>query len=169
MESNCVKKEIQELARTPGRVKEHAQIWNKFSLDNDHKLPMPVSSNSVHSQVVNKIRSNNHSSDTDSGSLHILEAHQKRWIVACSDCDYSQIRTLLKEDPDLSVYCDYIMGYNALHWAAKFNKPEIIKLLVETYSVDPNIKSFSGCTPLHIAAQFKHQSIMKLLTDTYGK
>lgn len=169
VESNqAVKKEIQELSRTPGRVREHAQILNKLASVSDFKLPMPVSSNSVHSQVVNKIRNSAHS-DTDSGSFQILDALKKRWIIACSECDFNELLTLLKEDPDLCSYCDYIMGYNALHWAAKFNKPDIIKLIAGKYSVDPNKKSFSGCTALHIAAQFKHESIMKMLIDVYGK
>ncbi|XP_046910182.2 ankyrin repeat domain family member sosondowah isoform X2 [Dermatophagoides farinae] len=177
---NTVKKEIQELSRTPGRVKEHAQILNK--LVQDTKLPMPTTTTNSISQVVNnKIRYNPSSqqSDTDSGSVHLTDPLKKRWIIASSDCDYQELVSLLKQDPELCRYCDCIMGYSALHWAAKFNKPEIIKLMAGTFKADPNVKSFSGSTPLHIAAQFKNEDIMKMLIyhydanpdirDNYGK
>lgn len=166
---NTVKKEIQELSRTPGRVKEHAQILNK--LVQDTKLPMPTTTTNSISQVVNnKIRYNPSSqqSDTDSGSVHLTDPLKKRWIIASSDCDYQELVSLLKQDPELCRYCDCIMGYSALHWAAKFNKPEIIKLMAGTFKADPNVKSFSGSTPLHIAAQFKNEDIMKMLIYHYG-
>ena len=162
---HTVKREIQELAKTPGRVKEHAQILNKMAQDNNFRLPMP--GNTMHAHVVHKIRNNAHS-DTDSGSLQILEAHKKQWIIASSSCDFNQMLSLLKEDPKLCAFTDFVLGYNALHWAAKFNKPEIVKLIAGQYAVDPNVKSFSGSTPLHIAAQFNNQDIMKMLTDLYG-
>ncbi|XP_027198934.1 ankyrin repeat domain family member sosondowah [Dermatophagoides pteronyssinus] len=177
---NTVKKEIQELSRTPGRVKEHAQILNK--LVQDTKLPMPTTTTNSISQVVNnKIRYNPSSqqSDTDSGSVHLTDPLKKRWIIASSNCDYQELVSLLKQDPELCRYCDCIMGYSALHWAAKFNKPEIVKLMAGTFKADPNVKSFSGSTPLHIAAQFKNDNIMKMLIyhydanpdirDNYGK
>lgn len=170
VESNHeVKKEIQELARTPGRVKEHAQILNKLASSADYKLPMPSVNSSVHSQVVNKIRNGYHGNDSDSGSVQIADSLKKKWIIAASNCDYSELCSLLKEDSNLSSYCDFITGYNALHWAAKFNKPNIIKLIAGKHGVNPNVKSFSGCTPLHLAAQFKNQLIIKLLIESYGK
>ena len=165
-----VKKEIQELARTPGRVKEHAQILNKLASTENYKLPMPTATNNtIHSQVVNKIRNGYHGNDSDSGSVQIMDSLKKKWILAASNCDYNELCSLLKEDPNLGSYCDFITGYNALHWAAKFNKPNIIKLIAGKYGVDPNCRSFSGSTPLHLAAQFKNETIVKLLVDIYSK
>lgn len=167
-----MKKEIQELARTPGRVKEHAQILNKLALSTDNcKLPLPTTpTNSVHANVVNKIRNGFHSSaDSDSGSIQITDTLKKRWIMAASNCNNIELCALLKEDINLAAYADFISGFSALHWAAKFNKPDIINMLVGRYGIDPNCRSFSGSTPLHLAAQFKHKEIIKLLTEVYGK
>lgn len=184
--NHTVKKEIQELARTPGRVKEHAQILNKLALTTDQpqKLPLPPSTttttttftgSSVHANVVAKIRSGFHGggaasgNDSDSGSIQIIDTLKKRWIIAASNCDYAELVALLKEDANLAAYGDFITGFTALHWAAKFNRPNIIKLLVGRYGIDPNVRSFSGSTPLHLAAQFRHQAIVQLLTEVYGK
>lgn len=166
-----MKKEIQELSLTPGRVKEHAQILNKLVLDT--KLPMPTTTTNSISQVVNKLR-NSHTtttshSDTDSGSVTLTDPLKKRWIIASSNCDFQEMLSLLKQDDELCRYCDSITGYNALHWAAKFNKPEIIKLIAGNFKVNPNIKSFSGSTPLHVAAEFKNKDIMKILIYHYSK
>ena len=90
-------------------------------------------------------------------------------MVAASNCDYSELCNLLKEDPHLAKYCDFITGYSALHWAAKFNKPNIVKLIAGKFQVDPNCKSFSGQTPLHVACVFKNELIIQLLTEVYGK
>lgn len=183
--NHTVKKEIQELARTPGRVKEHAQILNKLALTTDQpqKLPLPPSTttttttftgSSVHANVVAKIRSGFHGggtasgNDSDSGSIQIIDTLKKRWIIAASNCDYAELVALLKEDANLAAYGDFITGFTALHWAAKFNRPNIIKLLVGRYGIDPNVRSFSGSTPLHLAAQFRHQAIVQLLTEVYG-
>ena len=164
-----VKKEIQELSRTPGRVKEHAQILNKLASGADYKLPMPANVNSsIHSQITNKIRNGFHGNDSDSVSVQIADSLKKKWIIAASSCDYNELCSLLNEDPNLSSYCDFITGYNALHWAAKFNKPNIIKLIAGKHGVNPNVKSFSGSTPLHLAAQFKNELIIKLLIVNYG-
>lgn len=166
-----VKKEIQELAKTPGRVKEHAQILNKLTSNSDYKLPMPSTPstiNSVHTNVVNKIRNGFYGTDSDSGSVQIADSLKKKWIISAANCDYSALCAMLMEDSKLCSYCDFITGYNALHWAAKFNCIPIIKLIAGKYGVDPNIKSFSGSTPLHIAAQFKNENIIRLLVDSYG-
>lgn len=159
------------MAKTPGRVKEHAQILNKLTSNSDYKLPMPSTPstiNSVHTNVVNKIRNGFYGTDSDSGSVQISDSLKKKWIISAANCDYSALCAMLMEDSKLCSYCDFITGYNALHWAAKFNCVPIIKLIAGKYGVDPNIKSFSGSTPLHIAAQFKNENIIRLLVDSYG-
>ena len=66
-------------------------------------------------------------------------------------------------------YKDFTNGFTALHWGAKFGKPEIVKLNAGTYGVNPNIKSHGGYTPLHLAAINQKPNIMELLTKTYRK
>lgn len=170
---NTVRKEIQELSLTPGRVKEHAKnILNRLSLDAT-KMPNQISeTNLLNGNSSNVGTSLNHitsqSSDTDSGSVHIIfDPLKKQWVLASSQCDYQQMLSLLKQDPELCSYKDYIYGYTALHWAAKFNKPEIIKLIAGNYKVNPNIKSSNGSTALHVAAQFKNKEIMDQLIYHY--
>ena len=149
---------------TAGRVKEHAQILNKLTSNGDFKLPMP----SAVTSVVNKIRNGQPpGTDSDSGQFSITEKH-KKWIVAAATCDYKEMNTMLKEDDSLASYCDFMNGFNALHWAAKFGRPDIVKLIAGKYQVDPNLKSFSGSTPLHLAATFRHSVIWELLVDVYG-
>src|SRR5699024_5499765 len=131
---------------------------------------------SVHANVVNKIRNGHgssfHSNNSDSGSISnqmITDTLRKRWILAAANCNYVELVALLKEDGSLATYSDCISGFSALHWAAKFNQPAIIKLLVGRHGADPNCRSFSGSTPLHLAAQYRHRAIIDLLTEEYGK
>ena len=148
---------------TAGRVKEHAQILNKLTSNGDFKLPMPSSVTSV----VNKIRSGQPpGNDSDSGQFSVTEKH-KKWIVAAATCDYKELIAMLKDDESLAGYCDFMHGFNALHWAAKFGRPDIVKLIAGKYQVDPNIKTFSGSTALHFAAIFDHPVIWELLVEVY--
>jgi len=128
-------------------------------------MPLTVSSNSTSRT---KARSLIKDEDTDSGSVQPLDSLQRRWIISSSSCNYNDLVLLLKDEPKLSGYKDFTSGYTALHWAAKFNKAEVVKLIAGTHGVSPNIKSFGGYTPLHLAAINKHEYIMELLIKTYS-
>lgn len=154
-------------AKTPGRVKEHAQKINKMASESELKPPMPLSTSNV--SLNRKKSSSSKDDDTDSGSVQPLDPLRRRWMMNMSNCDYNELVSLLKEEPKLAGYKDFTSGYSALHWAAKFGKPEIIKLIAGTYSVNPNIKSNGGFTPLHLAAMHNHQQLMELLINTYSK
>ena len=51
------------------------------------------------------------------------------------------MQKMLQEDPSLAKAIDYVLGYNALHWAAKYGHSDVVKLIAGTYNVDPNIKT----------------------------
>jgi len=153
-------KEINELKfKSPGRVKEHAKKLNKMVSESELKLPMPLGLNNA----ANPNIQNNLKDDSD-----LNDQIKRRWMVKSSECDYNELQQMLKDYPKLAEFKDVSSGYNALHWAAKFNRPDIIKFIAGTYNVNPNIKTFSGYTPLHFAAMFGHKDIMDLLVKCYG-
>lgn len=158
------------MSQTPGRVKEHAQKINRMASQTELKPPMPLPAPSHTPHSTNRVKSRNSvkDEDTDSGSVQPLDSLRRKWIIAASNCDYNELVSLLKEEPKLSGYKDFTSGYTAVHWAAKFGKSEIVKLIAGTYGVNANIKSHGGFTPLHLAAIHKHESIMELLISTYG-
>ncbi|XP_054164518.1 ankyrin repeat domain-containing protein SOWAHA-like [Oppia nitens] len=169
-------KEIHELSiQTPGRVKERAQKIDKMASLTELKPPMPVQPN-INNNVANTrpksrtgtAKSDKDSEETDSGSMQTLDPLRKKWIISASNCDYNSLVLCLKEEPKLSGYRDFTNGYTALHWASKFAKPDIVKLIAGSYGVNPNMKSHGGYTPLHLAAINQNEDIMELLIKTYN-
>jgi hypothetical protein len=161
-------KEIHELStKTPGRVRIQTEKINKMASLSELKPPMPSSATTT-SNTRTKARSLVKDEDTDSGSVQPLDPSRRRWIIASSNCDYNELVLLLKEDPKLCSYKDFTNGYTALHWAAKFNKSQVIHLIAGTYGLNPNIKSFAGFTALHLAAIHKNEYIMELLIKSFN-
>ncbi|CAG2119942.1 unnamed protein product, partial [Medioppia subpectinata] len=134
------------------------------------KPPMPSTTTAATlNNTRPKSRSGNlrDSEETDSGSVQTLDPLRRKWIISASNCDYNSLVLCLKEDPKLCAYKDFTNGYTALHWAAKFAKPDVVKLIAGTYGVNPNMKSHGGYTPLHLAAINSNDNIMELLIHTY--
>ncbi|RWS11620.1 ankyrin repeat domain-containing protein SOWAHB-like protein [Dinothrombium tinctorium] len=163
-------KEIHELSsQSAGRVKEHAKKLNKMASESELKPPMPTVNNSVDNQSKRlskgkeNVAKDSREDDNDSGSMQPLDPLRRRWMVTASSCDYSQLLQLLREDSKLASF------KTALHWAAKFGRSDVVKLIAGTHGVDPNLKSvrIGGHTPLHLAAMFGHKDVMELLTDVY--
>lgn len=117
----------------PGRVKEHAKKLNKMVSESELKPPMPLGSSASNANIQNNLRD-----DSD-----LNDQVKRRWMVKSSACDYNELQQMLKDYPKLAEFKDITSGYNALHWAAKFNKPDIIKLIAGTHNVSPNIKTVS--------------------------
>lgn len=186
--------------KTPGRVKEHAQQLDCkiASLSNEKNKPSSQSrksslshaSSDAHSLAgssggnsYNNTMSRVRDMYSDSTSVQLLEPLKKQWIQVCSDCNLVEMKQLLqKTDGSLAGFSDYLMGYTALHWAAKFNRLDVIKLLMQVQQrqkegqcsdddnpVDMNKQSHSGATPLHIAAQYGHEGLCKILMRNFGK
>ena len=54
------------------------------------------------------------------------------------------------------------MGSTPLHWAATFEKKEIVQILIK-HSADVNMKDLKGRTPLHEAAEDDDNEIVQIL------
>ena len=96
-------KEIHELARTPGRVKEHAEKWNKMTSESDLKLLVTLTNQ--HSSSSTRLSESKEDADTDSGSVsQPLDPLRKRWMVAAALCDINELASMLKDDPKLATF-----------------------------------------------------------------
>lgn len=122
----------------------------------ESKLPMPLGLNNATNANVQ----NNSKDDS-----YLTDQIKRRWMVKSSFCDYNELQQMLKDYPKLAEFKDITsgkwsndacyecllnflfsflsLGFNALHWAAKFNKPDIIKLIAGTHNVNPDIRTVS--------------------------
>ena len=108
--------------------------------ESELKPPMPLGNNSANA---------NNNIQNDLRDFSDLNDHLKRrWMVKASCCDYNELQQMLKDYPKIAEFKDIASGHNALHWAAKFNKPDVIKLIAGTYNVSPNIKTVSLALPV---------------------
>jgi ankyrin repeat protein len=63
-----------------------------------------------------------------------------------------EVIEILGRREDVNVNAKTKEGWTALHKAAKVGNLDVLKLLVEDFGADPNIKDNSkGFTPLHLA------------------
>ena len=56
-------------------------------------------------------------------------------------------------------------GYTALHRACLYNRPDILKVLLE-YNANINLQNNSGNTPIHYASRNGYMDCVKLLLAT---
>jgi len=71
--------------------------------------------------------------------------------VAARDGDVATVTRLLAEDPSLAtVRCD--MGKTPLHWATGWGQMDVMRLLLDRFHVDVDIRNKDDGTPLHVAA-----------------
>lgn len=77
----------------------------------------------------------------DKCSVSTLDPLRREFCRKAMTCDYQSMQKMLQEDPSLAKAIDYVLGYNALHWAAKYGQSDVVKLIAGTYNVDPNIKT----------------------------
>lgn len=90
-------KEIHELAKTPGRVKEHADKWNRMTSESDLK----TIASSIQSDRLSQSKEDG---DTDSGSVQTLDPLRKKWMLAAALCEVADLVLMLKEDPKLVTF-----------------------------------------------------------------
>lgn len=110
-------KEISELAKTPGRVREHADKWNRMT---SAEKTMAFSANAIigNSQVVNaaqEVASSGSSGnsrpvsrkdDADTDSVQPLDPIRKKWMLAAALCEIEEMAEMLAEDPKLANFKD---------------------------------------------------------------
>ncbi|KAI1814625.1 ankyrin [Poronia punctata] len=73
------------------------------------------------------------------------------------------VESLLNADPKLSQRKDDD-GRLPIHWAASYNKPDVVRLLTQQKNFDPDVEDESGWTPLMIAASVKDgEAVVEML------
>ncbi|XP_022647485.1 uncharacterized protein LOC111244521 isoform X2 [Varroa destructor] len=170
------------VAVSPGTVKEKVQML-KMTSEGNLTAPAPqphqmllrsaqmqkdAGSGASGSRRALSSRNSNHDAD-DKCSVSTLDPLRREFCRKAMTCDYQAMQKMLQEDSSLARAIDYVLGYNALHWAAKYGNCDIVKLIAGTYNVDPNIRTRgAGQTPLHIAYMFNQKAIIDLLIMTYG-
>ncbi|XP_053213936.1 probable basic-leucine zipper transcription factor N [Panonychus citri] len=107
-------KEIHELAfKSPGRVKEHAQKLNKMVSESELKPPMPVTINSSPTPVIKttgRTKCPSREEDNDSASVQPFDPLRRKWMLTTSNCDYTEMVSLLKKDATLAGLKDFTSG-----------------------------------------------------------
>lgn len=107
-------------------------------------------------------------SHTSGGMSYItLDDEQREWMTTCSRTHYHDMNRLLSKNPALAPLKDLTNGYTALHWAAKYGKAEVIKLIANKPGVNVDQRSHGGYSPLHLAALHGHEHIIELLVQTF--
>uniref|UniRef100_A0A7M5U350 Uncharacterized protein n=1 Tax=Clytia hemisphaerica TaxID=252671 RepID=A0A7M5U350_9CNID len=92
---------------------------------------------------------------------------EKSWMLAAAHGNIKKLESLLKEYPSLAKKKDFVMGYTALHWAAKLGRTDIVKFIMGA-NVDIHSKSHGGYTPLHIAAMSGRDQVIVQLIELYN-
>ena len=88
---------------------------------------------------------------------------EKEWFVASSKGEIKKLKTLYEESNQLLNSKDFVLGYTALHWAAKLNRTDLLDF-VTARNGDIEATSHGGSTPLHVAAMSgKEDIIVRLL------
>lgn len=102
-----------------------------------------------------------------------LEPSEHEWLVKCAAGRWSQVYGLLLRDNRLAEKRDFMSGFTALHWVAKWGNSEMLVKIIDVskhagVGVDINVKAHGGYTPLHIAALHDQGYIMTMLVQEYG-
>ncbi|XP_062379975.1 uncharacterized protein sowahd [Sardina pilchardus] len=102
-----------------------------------------------------------------------LDPMEHAWILSVVDGNRETLMTYLSSDPTLLTRKDFVSGFTALHWLAKYGKDEIIIELLkyaekEGCPVDVNFKGSGGLTPLHVAAMHSQFMVVKILVGAFA-
>ncbi|XP_022253703.1 ankyrin repeat domain-containing protein SOWAHB-like isoform X2 [Limulus polyphemus] len=162
MQENPKQRDFKELSVRPGSVKEHAEKLNKLTVESDLIRGTFPGSSSAENR-----RKSSGSDDYGYFLVNTFSPRQRQWALKSSQADYHSLLRLLKEEPKLASFKDFITWFNSIHWAAKHGNADVIKLIAGVHKVSANTRT-QGYTALHLAAMAGHRGIMELLTDMYG-
>ncbi len=111
--------------------------------------------------------------ETRAPSLVPLEQSEHEWLVKCAAGHWNQVYGLLLRDNQLAEKRDFISGFTALHWAAKYGNSEMLIKIIDLskqggIDIDINAKTHGGYTPLHIAVLHNQEYIITMLVGELG-
>lgn len=107
-----------------------------------------------------------------SSSTVPLDDSEHKWLVRCAAGHWGHVYGLLLSDSRLAEKRDFMSGFTALHWAAKWGNGDMLVKIVDLakkggVQIDINTKTHGGYTPLHIAALHNQEYIMAMLMGEY--
>ncbi|XP_028671692.1 ankyrin repeat domain-containing protein SOWAHD [Erpetoichthys calabaricus] len=102
-----------------------------------------------------------------------LDPVEHAWMVSVVEANYDTIVEFLEEDPTLLTKRDFVSGFTAIHWLAKYGKHETLINLMrfaerKGIPVNINLKASGGLTPLHVAAMHGRDMVVKVLIGAYS-
>ncbi|XP_055499293.1 ankyrin repeat domain-containing protein SOWAHA-like [Leucoraja erinacea] len=102
-----------------------------------------------------------------------LDPMEHEWIVKTALGHWTHVTGLLLKDHYLAEKKDFMSGFTAVHWAAKFGNSDMMCWIIDSterngVKVDINCKSHGGYTPLHIAAIHSRDNVIIELVGKYG-
>ncbi|KAM7374610.1 hypothetical protein PAMP_007257 [Pampus punctatissimus] len=123
-------------------------------------------------RAVKSTKSSDEPKDTRIPSMVPLEQSEHEWLVKCAAGHWSQVYGLLLGDNQLAEKRDFMSGFTALHWAAKYGNSDILVKIIDIsrkggVDIDINAKTHGGYTPLHIAALHDQEYILAMLVAEY--
>lgn len=147
------------LGSETGSMRSVASIRQEMS----KKLPISQSTDSIDTMMEDD------DLEEDLGLTESSEVlpEEKNWMLAAAHGNFKKLENLLKEYPSLAKKKDFVMGYTALHWAAKLGRTDIVKFIMGA-GVDIHSKSHGGYTPLHIAAMSGRDQVIIQLIELYS-
>lgn len=107
-----------------------------------------------------------------SSSTVPLDDSEHKWLVRCAAGHWGHVYGLLLTDSHLAEKRDFMSGFTALHWAAKWGNGNMLVKIIDLakqggVQIDINTKTHGGYTPLHIAALHNQEYIVAMLMGEY--
>ncbi|TNM85243.1 hypothetical protein fugu_009421 [Takifugu bimaculatus] len=107
-----------------------------------------------------------------SSSTVPLEDPEHKWMLRCAAGHWGHVYGLLLTDSHLAEKRDFMSGFTALHWAAKWGNGNMLVKIIDLakkggVQIDINTKTHGGYTPLHIAALHNQEYIIAMLMGEY--